>query len=269
MSSAAMLDPILNHRATGLHTALTVQGLTVRYADSPVLDDVSINVPECRVTAIMGPSGCGKSTLVKLLNRSLELAPGANIQQGEIRYAGVDLYRDAVDPRVVRKRIGLIQQRPVPFPMSIEENVLFGVRFHERPRRSRRREIAEHYLRKAGLWSEVRDRLRRSALGLSGGQQQRLCLARSLANRPDVILMDEPCSSLDPASTARIEDLVRDLSREYTLVIVTHNLAQARRIADHAIFMLGGRVVEQGDAAELFAAPRTAEAQDFIAGRTG
>lgn len=253
--------------AFGDSTPLTARSLNVAYGGTQVLHDVSINIPDRQVTAIMGPSGCGKSTLIKTLNRTLELQREARITGGCVCYRNRDLYGKDVDPRAVRKRLGIIQQTPQPFPMSIAENVLFGVRFHRRLDHSGRVGVLEEYLTKTGLWAEVKDRLKRPARGLSGGQQQRLCLARALANEPDVLLMDEPCSALDPASTERIENLIADLRGELPIVIVTHNLAQARRVADHVALLHDGEVAEAGLARDFFSSPSTSVGVDFLEGR--
>ncbi|MCC5885945.1 MAG: phosphate ABC transporter ATP-binding protein [Gammaproteobacteria bacterium] len=251
--------------AAALHTI----DLCSSYGDRGVLTNVSIECPVQQVTAIMGPSGCGKSTLVKALNRTLELTPGARVTGGGVFFRDQDLYAREVDNRAVRKVIGIIHQRPQPFPMSIEENVLFGVRFHQRLTRHQRHDLVEACLQRTGLWTEVRDRLHQPAHQLSGGQQQRLCLARTLANQPEVLLMDEPCSSLDPASTERIEQLVAELKRDYTIVIVTHNVSQAKRVADRVVLMMEGQVLEQGEAEQVFDCPRTTAGADFLAGRIG
>jgi phosphate transport system ATP-binding protein len=246
-----------------------VEGLRAAYGSTPALEDVHATIPDAGVTAIMGPSGCGKTTFVKALNRTLELVPGARVVAGRVLFRGLDLHAPGVDPRAVRRAIGIIHQRPVVFPMSILENVLFGARFHGLVPRGRREEFAEAHLRAVGLWDEVKDRLREPGHRLSGGQQQRLCLARTLANGPSVVLMDEPCSSLDPAATRRIEEHVADLKARLPIVIVTHNLAQARRVSDFVLFFMDRRLVEAGPAERLFSAPATAAARDFVAGRTG
>lgn len=248
---------------------MQTQQLNVHYGSEQRLFDINLEIAERQVTAIMGPSGCGKSTLLKSLNRTLELTPAAQVSSGAVFFGELDIYHSDVDARAVRKVIGIIHQRPQPFPMSIEENVLFGVRFHQRLRRHQRQLLAERYLTMAGLWDEVKDRLHQAAHQLSGGQQQRLCLARTLANQPQIILMDEPCSSLDPASTERIEQLVQQLKNDYTIVIVTHNIAQSRRLADQAILMMDGKVIESSPATELFANPKTSAGQDFLQGRIG
>jgi phosphate transport system ATP-binding protein len=252
-----------------LTTAFEIDGLVAGYKGKPVLHDVSCQIPERQVTAIMGPSGCGKSTLVKALNRTLELTPGAGIISGSVCFRGGNLYDAEIDPRAVRRSLGIIHQQPVPFPMSIIENVLFGARFHGVCTRANREDHARLYLEKVGLWDEVKNRLHERATALSGGQQQRLCLARTLANRPQAILMDEPCSALDPYATRRIEEHIAELRDEYAVVVVTHNVGQAKRIADHALFMVDGRLVEGGPAAQIFEAPQSQLARDYISGRFG
>jgi phosphate transport system ATP-binding protein len=250
-------------------TAFDVVGLTLGYGAATVVEEIACRIPERRVTAIMGPSGCGKSTFVKALNRTLELSPGARLRSGRVSFRGQDLYAPQVDPRAVRRGIGIIHQRPVPFPMSILENVLFGARFHGAVGREEREAYARRYLERVALWEEVKDRLHDRAGGLSGGQQQRLCLARTLANQPQAILLDEPCSALDPHATRRIEDHVLELRREYPVVIVTHNVAQARRVSDHVLFLFGGRLIESGPTEQVFDDPQSDLARDFISGRFG
>jgi len=258
--------PVESAAASG-PAAFEIDALVARYGGKPVLHGISCQIPERRVTAIMGPSGCGKTTLIKALNRTLELTPGAAIVSGQVRFRGADLYAPAVDPRAVRRSLGIIHQQPVPFPMSILENVLFGASFHGVCTRAERAAHARLFLEKVGLWDEVKDRLHERATRLSGGQQQRLCLARTLANRPQAILMDEPCSALDPHATRRIEDHIADLRTEYPVVVVTHNLGQARRISDHALIVIDGRVVEAGLTDRIFEAPQTELAHDFLSGR--
>ena len=231
------------------------------------LRDVSAVFPQHQVTAILGPSGCGKSTLLKTLNRTLELTPGARVESGSVLLDGIDVYHDGVSASWVRTHAGMLQQKPAPFPMSILDNVLFGARYHGLARDPL--EDARHTLEKVGLWDEVKDRLKTSALTLSGGQQQRLCLARTLAVRPSIVLMDEPCSALDPRATAVIEGLVRELAHDYTIVIVTHNIAQARRVADHSVFMLDGGIVDAGTREELLINPRHPTVRDFVTGLVG
>jgi len=207
--------------------------------------------------------------LVKTLNRTLELTPGARLLAGSIRFRGQDLYAPSVDPRAVRKTVGIIHQRPVPFPMSILENVLFGAAFHGQIDGEDRTQYARRYLDRAGLWEEVKDRLGARAETLSGGQQQRLCLARTLAMKPKALLLDEPCSALDPAATRRIEEHVRDLKRDFPVIIVTHNVAQARRVSDYVLFLYEGELIEAGPAERVFAAPESDLARAFISGQLG
>jgi phosphate transport system ATP-binding protein len=264
-----------NGRATGelrpVHrqAVLSLNGVSAAYGERVVLKNAACTFLEGEITAILGPSGCGKSTLLRVLNRTLELIPQARLVAGEVLFRGQDLYEARTHPAAIRKCIGLIHQRPVPFPMSILDDVLFGARYHGLLDGTPPVEYARRYLEQAGLWNEVKDRLREHAERLSGGQQQRLCLARTLANRPEVILMDEPCSSLDPAATRQIEELVTSLKPRYTIVIVTHNLAQARRISDRAIFMLDGEVVEEGTNEEIFMRPRSDLTRDFVTGQIG
>jgi phosphate transport system ATP-binding protein len=248
---------------------LSVQGVSVAYGERVVLSNVACSFPEGEITAIMGPSGCGKSTLLRVLNRTLELIPQARLLSGTVAFRNKDLHDRGAHAAGIRKRIGLIHQRPVPFPMSILEDVLFGARYHGLLKGATPAEYAQRYLEQVGLWNEVKDRLRDRAEQLSGGQQQRLCLARTLANQPEVILMDEPCSSLDPAATQQIEELIRGLKARYTIVIVTHNLAQAKRVSDRAIFMLDGEIIEDGRTDEIFMTPRLNLTRDFISGRIG
>jgi phosphate transport system ATP-binding protein len=247
--------------------AIEARGVTTTYGSRPALRAVDASFGERRMTAVVGPSGCGKSTLLRALNRTLELVPGARLVAGRVLHRGADVY--AQEARHVRQRLGLIAQRPVVFPMSIVENVLFGAVFHGHVARADRADYARAYLERVGLWDEVKDRLREPADGLSGGQQQRLCLARTLANRPDAILLDEPCSSLDPTATRRIEEHLVDLKREYPILIVTHNLAQARRTADDVAVMSDGAIVESGPATRVFEEPATEFAKDFLTGRIG
>jgi len=250
-------------------TVLRCESVHTAYFQKPILQEISCEIKERQVTAILGPSGCGKTTLLKTLNRTLELVPGARLTQGRLWYRGRNLYAPAVDPRVVRRVIGIVQQRPVIFPMSILENVLFGLRFHGLAGTKSKADWAREYLTQAGLWDEVCDRLNEPASRLSIGQQQRLCIARTLATQPEVLLMDEPCSALDPTNTQRIEDLIHDLKRRYTVVIVTHNTAQARRIADECLFLLNGWIVATGPTAAFFESPANSTVADFVQGRIG
>jgi phosphate transport system ATP-binding protein len=246
-----------------------VRQLQVNYGERMILHEVSTDIPEGAVTAILGPSGCGKSTLLRAMNRTLELIPHARIAKGSIRFRGTDLMSHPAGPHRIRKRIGIVQQRPLPFPMSIQDNVLFGARYHERLAAGERRELVETHLARVGLWDEVKDRLKAPGSALSIGQQQRLCIARSLANRPEVLLMDEPCSALDPASTAKIEELILGLQDEITVVIVTHNLAQARRVSSRCLFFLAGTLAEQGDTGQVLTAPCHPAVRAIVSGQEG
>jgi phosphate transport system ATP-binding protein len=249
--------------------AFDVANLFAAYGPGDVLRGVRASIPARAVTAVMGPSGCGKSTFVKVLNRTLELTAGARVCGGRVGFAGQDLYARGVDPHDIRRRIGLIHQRPIPFPMSVLENVLFGARFHGLVTNATAEACARRCLERVGLWDEVQARLHEPASRLSGGQQQRLCLARTLAVEPEALLMDEPCSALDPKATARIEALMRELSRDYPVVVVTHNLAQARRVADHVLFFFEGERVEEGPAERLFQDPQHPVTREFVTGRIG
>jgi phosphate transport system ATP-binding protein len=234
-----------------------------------VIRGINLAIPARQVTAVIGPSGCGKSTFIRCLNRMHELTPGA-WSKGNVHIDGRDIYERGVDPVELRRRVGMVFQKPNPFPsMSIEENVLAGLRFTGDLERARAAEIAEQALRQAALWDEVKDRLRSPGASLSGGQQQRLCIARALAVRPDVILMDEPASALDPIATARIEDLLHALKRDYTIVIVTHNMQQAARASDRTAFLLGGELVEEAPTKDLFTSPGDKRTEDYITGKFG
>jgi phosphate transport system ATP-binding protein len=245
-----------------------IDRLNLWYGAKPALKDVSMSVPKHRVTAYIGPSGCGKSTLLRCLNRMNDLVDGVRIE-GAIRIGGTDVYDPAVDVTELRKRVGMVFQKSNPFPKSIYENVAYGPRILGMKGRADLDGIVERSLRAAALWDEVADRLGDSALGLSGGQQQRLCIARAIAVEPDVLLMDEPCSALDPIATAKIEELMLDLKASYTIVIVTHNMQQAARVSDYTGFMLLGELVEFGVTRELFTSPRDRRTEDYITGRFG
>lgn len=262
-SFAEKAAPAINAATCPLQT----RQLTVSYGGVTRLCNVSAAFAQNQVTAILGPSGCGKSTLLKTLNRTLELTPGARVEAGSVLLEGADMYRGDVSASRVRTHVGMLQQKPAPFPMSILDNVLFGARYHGLARDPLA--DARYALESVGLWNEVKDRLKASALTLSGGQQQRLCLARTLAVRPLIVLMDEPCSALDPRATAVIEGLMRDLAHGYTIVVVTHNIAQARRVADHGVFMLDGEIVDAGTREELLIDPRHPTVRDFVSGRVG
>ncbi|MDR0489291.1 MAG: phosphate ABC transporter ATP-binding protein PstB [Propionibacteriaceae bacterium] len=255
---------------------LAVVGLSAKYGDFLALSDISLSIEPRAVTAFIGPSGCGKSTLLRTINRMHEVTPGATVQ-GSIRLAGIDLYDPRIDPVNVRRKIGMVFQRPNPFPtMSIRENVLSGIKLqHRRLNKSDADDVVELSLRAANLWDSVKDRLNKPGASLSGGQQQRLCIARVIAVEPDVILMDEPCSALDPISTAAIEDLMLNLRRDYTVVIVTHNMQQAARVSDKTAFFTvdgtgePGRLVEYADTEKIFSNPDEKATEDYVAGRFG
>lgn len=242
--------------------------LNLFYADFHALKNVSLALPERQITAFIGPSGCGKSTFLKTLNRMNDLVPGVRIE-GEVCFRDGNIYDKGVDVTLLRKRIGMVFQKPNPFPMSVYDNVAYGPRVHGTLSRAQLDALVEESLRGAALWDEVKDRLKKSALGLSGGQQQRLCIARALAVQPEVLLMDEPTSALDPISTLKIEELAETLKQKYTIVIVTHNMQQAVRISDKTAFFLLGEVVEYNDTAQLFSTPQEKRTEDYITGRFG
>ena len=247
---------------------MTVQGLDLWYGDHQALHDISMNIPEKSITALIGPSGCGKSTFLKTLNRMNDLIPGVKIT-GDVRYRDQDIFAPGTDVNELRREIGMVFQKPNPFPMSIYDNIAYGPRTHGIKNRARLDEIVETSLRGAAIWDEVKDRLKKNALGLSGGQQQRLCIARALAVEPEVLLMDEPTSALDPISTSKIEELAMQLKEQYTIVIVTHNMQQAVRISDRTAFFLLGELVECGDTQQLFSQPQDKRTEDYITGRFG
>lgn len=247
---------------------LTVNDLCLWYGQSQALKDVSITIPEKSITALIGPSGCGKSTFLKTLNRMNDLVPGVRVT-GEVCYQGQNTFGSSVDVNRLRKEIGMVFQKPNPFPMSIYDNIAYGLRTHGVRSKVKLDDIVEKSLRGAAIWDEVKDRLKKSALGLSGGQQQRLCIARALAVEPQVLLMDEPTSALDPISTSKIEELATELKERYTIVIVTHNMQQAARISDRTAFFLLGELVEHGDTEQIFAQPRDKRTEDYITGRFG
>ena len=247
---------------------MTVQGLDLWYGDHQALHDISMNIPEKSITALIGPSGCGKSTFLKTLNRMNDLIPGVKIT-GDVRYREQDIYAPGTDVNELRREIGMVFQKPNPFPMSIYDNIAYGPRTHGIKNRAKLDEIVEKSLRGAAIWDEVKDRLKKNALGLSGGQQQRLCIARALAVEPEVLLMDEPTSALDPISTSKIEELAMQLKEQYTIVIVTHNMQQAVRISDRTAFFLLGELVECDDTQQLFSQPQDKRTEDYITGRFG
>ena len=246
----------------------TVHDLNLWYGPTQALHHVDMDIPEQSITALIGPSGCGKSTFLKTLDRMNDLVPGVRIE-GTVEYDGKNIFAPDVDVNELRRQVGMVFQKPNPFPMSIYDNVAYGPRTHGVRNRAKLDEIVEQSLRSAAIWDEVKDRLRKNALGLSGGQQQRLCIARALAVEPDVILMDEPTSALDPISTSKIEDLMDDLRDRYTVVIVTHNMQQAARIADRTAFFLLGELVEYSDTLSMFNKPKDERTERYITGRFG
>lgn len=256
------------NQLTDEQTALSVERLNLYYGDKQALSDVSIRVPKNRVTALIGPSGCGKSTLLRCFNRMNDLLENCRIE-GDIRLQGMSIADPAVDVPALRRRVGMVFQRPNPFPKSIYENVIFGLRLQGMKDRRRLDEAVEHALRAAALWHEVKDRLGDNALTLSSGQQQRLVIARAIAIRPEVLLLDEPTSALDPISTLVIEELIGSLKRRFTLVLVTHNMQQAARVSDYTAFIHQGRIVEYGETDTLFTSPAQRRTEDYITGRFG
>ena len=247
---------------------LSAQSLNLWYGAHQALHDISIDIPEKSITALIGPSGCGKSTFLKTLNRMNDLIDGVKIT-GSVTYEGANIYDPSTDVNELRRSIGMVFQKPNPFPMSIYDNIAYGPRTHGIKNKAKLDEIVEQSLRGAAIWDEVKDRLKKNALGLSGGQQQRLCIARALAVKPKVLLMDEPTSALDPISTSRIEDLAMHLREQYTIVIVTHNMQQAVRISDNTAFFLLGELVEVGQTEKIFSQPQDKRTEDYITGRFG
>ena len=247
---------------------ISVKDMCLWYGDHQALKNVNIEIPEKSITAFIGPSGCGKSTFLKTLNRMNDLISGVKIT-GDIRYEGTDIFSKEVDVNNLRKEIGMVFQKPNPFPMSIYDNIAYGPRTHGITNKVELDEIVERALRDAAIWDEVKDRLKKNALGMSGGQQQRLCIARALAVQPKILLMDEPTSALDPISTSRIEELVMELKETYTIVMVTHNMQQAVRVSDHTAFFLLGELVEFGKTDDIFSQPKDQRTEDYITGRFG
>ena len=246
----------------------TVHDLNLWYGPTQALHHVDMDIPEQSITALIGPSGCGKSTFLKTLDRMNDLVPGVRIE-GTVEYDGKNIFAPEVDVNELRRQVGMVFQKPNPFPMSIYDNVAYGPRTHGVRNRAKLDEIVEQSLRSAAIWDEVKDRLRKNALGLSGGQQQRLCIARALAVEPRVLLMDEPTSALDPISTSKIEDLAMELKKRYTIVIVTHNMQQALRISDRTAFFLLGELIEYDDTERMFSTPTQKRTEDYITGRFG
>jgi len=251
-----------------METKISTSDLNLYYGNNHALKNINLDIYENQITAFIGPSGCGKSTYLKTLNRMNDLVPNVTIN-GKVWIDGEDIYDPKVDTTLLRKKVGMVFQQPNPFPMSIYDNIAYGPRIHGIKGKAELDAIVEKSLRGAALWDEVKDRLKRSALGLSGGQQQRLCIARALAVEPEILLMDEPTSALDPISTLKIEDLMGELKKNYTVVIVTHNMQQATRIADYTAFFLMGEVVEYAPTTDLFSHPREKKTEDYITGRFG
>ena len=248
--------------------AFTVKDMELYYGSFHALKNVNLNIASGEITAFIGPSGCGKSTFLKSLNRMNDLVEGCRIT-GDIRLMGEDIYDKNMDVSVLRRRVGMVFQKPNPFPMSVYDNIAYGPRTHGVKKKAELDEIVEKSLRDAAIWDELKDRLKKSALGLSGGQQQRLCIARALAVEPEVLLMDEPTSALDPISTSKIEDLVMDIKKEYTIVMVTHNMQQAVRVSDTTVFFLLGEIIESGATGQMFSVPKDRRTEDYITGRFG
>ena len=250
------------------HTILSARDLNLYYGENHALKNIMIDLPERQITALIGPSGCGKSTFLRTINRMNDPIPGVKIT-GSLTYRGEEVYAPGRDVTDLRRRIGMVFQKANPFPMSIYDNVAYGPRTHGIRNRVKLDEIVEQSLRGAAIWEEVKDRLKKSALGLSGGQQQRLCIARALAVKPDVLLMDEATSALDPISTSKIEDLASELKKDYTIIMVTHNMQQAARISDNTAFFLMGELVEFGETEQIFSMPQDKRTEDYITGRFG
>ncbi len=269
-SSAAILksQPVAQQSVEPAEIAIRVADFDAWYGSFQALHSISLDIFKCRVTACIGPSGCGKSTFLRWINRMNDLIPSAHAA-GTLDLHGLDVLSKATDAVELRRRVGMVFQKPNPFPKSIYDNVAFGPRLHEKMSRSDLDELVEQSLRQAALWDEVKDRLHDSALGLSGGQQQRLCIARAIAVGPEVLLMDEPCSALDPKSTARIESLIAELRERYTIVIVTHNMQQAARVSDQTAFFYEGRLVEVGETTAVFTNPVSPQTEQYITGRFG
>jgi len=252
----------------GLTPKITIQNLNFYYGDNRALKDISVSLYHRKVTAFIGPSGCGKSTLLRVLNRMYDLYPNQRAS-GHVTLDDEDILNPAQDLNLLRAKVGMVFQKPTPFPMTIYENIAFGIRLYERLPKSELDGRVQHALQRAALWEEVKDKLNANGLSLSGGQQQRLCIARTVAVRPEVILLDEPCSALDPISTAKIEELIDELKDDYTLVIVTHNMQQAARVSDFTAFMYLGELVEFGETTHIFTSPHDRRTQDYITGRFG
>ncbi|PJI40128.1 phosphate ABC transporter ATP-binding protein PstB [Ferrovibrio sp.] len=262
------LDPIAKQADTTMPPKVSIENLAFFYGESKALKNISLPLHDRKVTAFIGPSGCGKSTLLRILNRIYEMYPKQRAE-GKVVVDGLNILDKGTDLNMLRAKIGMVFQKPTPFPMSIYENIAFGVRLYERLGKEEMDERVESALRKAALWEEVKNKLHSSGLGLSGGQQQRLCIARTVAVRPEIILLDEPCSALDPISTAKIEELIDELKDDYTIAIVTHNMQQAARTSDFTAFMYLGELIEFGETKQIFTHPGKQQTQDYITGRFG
>jgi len=263
-----ILDPIAKQADTTMPPKVSIENLAFFYGESKALKNISLPLHDRKVTAFIGPSGCGKSTLLRILNRIYEMYPKQRAE-GKVVVDGLNILDKGTDLNMLRAKIGMVFQKPTPFPMSIYENIAFGVRLYERLGKEEMDERVESALRKAALWEEVKNKLHSSGLGLSGGQQQRLCIARTVAVRPEIILLDEPCSALDPISTAKIEELIDELKDDYTIAIVTHNMQQAARTSDFTAFMYLGELIEFGETKQIFTHPGKQQTQDYITGRFG
>jgi phosphate transport system ATP-binding protein len=267
-TAAVLAGPSASPGIARLPEKISIRGLNFYYGAARALKDISLSLYENNVTAFIGPSGCGKSTLLRVLNRMYDLYPNQRAE-GEVMFDGEDLLSPDQDVNLLRARIGMVFQKPTPFPMTIFENIAFGIRLYEKLPRAELQGRVEMALRRAALWEEVKDKLASNGLSLSGGQQQRLCIARTVAVKPEVILLDEPCSALDPISTAKIEELIDELKADYTIVIVTHNMQQAARVSDFTAFMYLGELVEFDATSKIFTAPRDPRTQDYVTGRFG
>jgi len=271
MSAVAYTTPAVGHALSGtegLHEKISVRNLDFYYGDNRALKDISVSLFHGRVTAFIGPSGCGKSTLLRILNRMYDLYPH-QLASGHVTLDGEDILSPAQDLNLLRAKVGMVFQKPTPFPMTIYENIAFGIRLYDKLPKSELDDRVRDALVRAALWEEVKNKLGASGLSLSGGQQQRLCIARTVAVKPEVILFDEPCSALDPISTAKIEELISELKDDYTIAIVTHNMQQAARVSDYTAFMYLGELIEFGDTSKIFTSPDDRRTQDYITGRFG
>ena len=267
MASAPQIDRTATDRSA-LRERISIRKLDFYYGEGHALKAISLPLYDRKVTAFIGPSGCGKSTLLRVLNRMYDLYPNQRAE-GEVLFDSTNILSPKQDLNLLRARIGMVFQKPTPFPMTIFDNIAFGIRLYERMSKSEVEGRVEESLRRAGLWNEVKDKLQANGLSLSGGQQQRLCIARTVAVRPEVILLDEPCSALDPISTAKIEELIEELKADYTIVIVTHNMQQAARVSEFTAFMYLGELIEFGDTQKIFTTPNDSRTQDYITGRFG